>query len=235
MSVVAAMTLAGCNTPARLFRERFTLVVDTPEGTATGSSVTEHSAIFQDGWWGGLSGHTRSFSTLGEATVVDLRERGLLFALLIADSERIRSSNPGGYEYRVFAGMRRRDTGGGDEEFARFIDILNRERPKGDIKLDDIGLLVRFRDPNDPKTVERVDPGNLAASFGAGVALARATVEIVKEPLTHSIDTRLPWLEHLQSSLDGDSSLVRRVPQPFANELGQVTSNGPSFNLGACC
>jgi hypothetical protein len=28
--------LAGCNTPARRFRERLTLYVETPEGEATG-------------------------------------------------------------------------------------------------------------------------------------------------------------------------------------------------------
>jgi hypothetical protein len=34
-------------------------------------------------------------------------------------------------------------------------------------------LLVRFRDMNDPKTLERVDPNDLAASFGPGVYLKR--------------------------------------------------------------
>ena len=42
---------------------------------------------------------------------------------------------------------------------------------KGRVELapGDLPLLVRFRDINDPTTVERVDPNDLAASFGPGV------------------------------------------------------------------
>jgi hypothetical protein len=67
-------------------------------------------------------------------------------------------------------------------------------------------LLVRFRDISDPKTVEKVDPANLAASFGAGVKLTRATIETVPSgywpfnlfgiggsPVTRGIEARLPW------------------------------------------
>jgi hypothetical protein len=218
----AAMTLAGCNTPARRFRERLTLVVDTPEGRVSGSSVTEHETVFHDGWVWGLAGHTRGFSTRGEATIVDLGARGLLFALLVRDNERKNSSQPGGYEHPFFAKMEGQALGVEDEELARFIDTLNRMRPKGDIPIENLGLLVRFRDPNDPKTVEWVDPSNLAASFGVGVTLTRATMEIVDEPLTTGIEARLPWLQRFMSlgaSLDGDTSIVRRLQAPLANEL----------------
>ena len=217
------MALAGCNTPARRFRERLTLVVDTPEGRVSGSSVTEHETVFQDGWWGGMAGHTRLFRTRGEATVVDLGARGLLFALLGRDKERKNSSGPGSYEILTFGGTKERTSDDDDEELALFIDTLNRARPTGDIPIENIGLLVRFRDPNDPKTVERVDPNNLAASFGAGVTLARATIEIVNEPLTAGIEARLPWLQRLMTlgaSLDGDTSVARRLQAPLANKLG---------------
>jgi hypothetical protein len=54
--------------------------------------------------------------------------------------------------------------------------------------------LVRFGDPNDPEAVERVDPNHLAASFGPGVSLKPATVEITGDPLTTGIEKKLPWL-----------------------------------------
>jgi hypothetical protein len=215
----AAMALAGCNTSPRRFRERFTLVVDTPEGKVSGSSVTEHETVFQDGWVGGMAGHSRIFRTRGEATVVDLGVRGLLFALLARDDERKNSSQPGGYEHLFFVNIKGRS----DKELALFIDTLNRTRPTSDIPIENVSLLIHFRDLNDPKTVERVDPSNLAASFGAGVALARATIEIVDEPLTTGIETRLPWLQRLMTdsaSLDGDANVTRRVQTPLANKIG---------------
>ena len=55
-------------------------------------------------------------------------------------------------------------------------------------------LLVRFRDLNDPKTVERIDPRDLATSFGLEVGLKRATIEVVHDPLTTGIEKRLSWL-----------------------------------------
>ena len=55
-------------------------------------------------------------------------------------------------------------------------------------------VLVRFRDPNNSASVELVDPLDLAVSFGPGVTLKRAFVEITDDPITKGIETRLPWL-----------------------------------------
>jgi hypothetical protein len=93
----------------------------------------------------------------------------------------------------------------------------------------DLPLLVRFRDINDAKTVERVKPGDLGASFGPGVYLKRATVEITKDPVTTGIEKRLPWLESLRSRgarLDGDNRVGVR-----GNELVNVLGPG-SFQAG---
>jgi hypothetical protein len=51
---------------------------------------------------------------------------------------------------------------------------------------------VRFKDEKDPKTVEAVDPANLAASFGDGVRLKRVTIETTTDPVTTGIERRLP-------------------------------------------
>ena len=86
----------------------------------------------------------------------------------------------------------------------------------------DLPLLVRFRDINDPRTVERVDANDLAASFGPGVYLKRATIEITRDPVTTGIEKRLAWLGPLRSrgaSLDGDKS-VARSSNALANVLG---------------
>ncbi len=130
--------------------------------------------------------------------MVDLGVRGLLFALLTKDLSRMGSDSPGGYEFAVFSALRVRAAeqsyGDADLAIALFIDALNRAKPKGEVPIANLGLLVRFRDPNDPTTVERVDPHNLAASFGVGVRLVHATVEITDDPLTTGIEKKLPWL-----------------------------------------
>ena len=45
-----------------------------------------------------------------------------------------------------------------------------------------------------PAPVEHVDPDNVAPHFGPSVRLARATIEIVDDPLTTGIEKKLPWL-----------------------------------------
>lgn len=54
-------------------------------------------------------------------------------------------------------------------------------------------MLVRFQDINDPRTIEKVDPDNLAASFGPGFRLRRITVQVTDAPTTIGILNRFPW------------------------------------------
>ena len=48
-------------------------------------------------------------------------------------------------------------------------------------------MMVRFGDIADPKTVERVDPCDLAKSFGPGVQFARATIAVTDEQLADNL------------------------------------------------
>lgn len=52
---------------------------------------------------------------------------------------------------------------------------------------------MRFRDIANPKLVERVDPDNLARSFGAGTNLRRITVERTEDAVTTGIERRFAW------------------------------------------
>jgi hypothetical protein len=44
---------------------------------------------------------------------------------------------------------------------------------------------------------EQVNPDNLAASFGPGVALRGATIAITNDPVTSGIEEKLGWLRSL--------------------------------------
>jgi hypothetical protein len=62
-----------------------------------------------------------------------------------------------------------------------------------EIPRDDYPMLVTFGDIDDPTSVQRVDPENLAATFGAGVRLKRITLTITDDPLTEKIEGVLGW------------------------------------------
>ena len=66
----------------------------------------------------------------------------------------------------------------------RWAEILEDLREIRDIAPQHYPLLVTFTDINDPKTVKKVDPEDLAAVFGPGVSLKRITLEITDEAVT---------------------------------------------------
>ena len=68
-------------------------------------------------------------------------------------------------------------------------------------------MLVRFADIADPRTVAKVDPDALAASFGKGVTLRRITVERTDDPVTTGVEKRFSWwTAHQTKHFDGSSS-----------------------------
>ena len=82
-----------------------------------------------------------------------------------------------------------------NQQYAAYLDDLNRLKPKSELSLEDVPALVRFGNLNDPTSVALVKPLDLAASFGSGVTFKGATVEITGDPITHSIEAQLPWLK----------------------------------------
>lgn len=212
---VVSLPLAGCfkESPPRKIWYRLTLTVETPEGTRVGSSVVRIVVGFNDGPLGGLAANRTRLMVKGEAIVVDLGARGFLFCLLSADGhrwgthlERMSYSQ----EYMPFTLFPQVDQ---TEPYTRYIDRLISTHRRLDLELKHLPLLVRFRDTNDPSSVERVDPFDLAAKFGAGVRLVSAHFEILKSPapppknwwwetqrpapdlpITEKIDAILPWL-----------------------------------------
>jgi hypothetical protein len=69
----------------------------------------------------------------------------------------------------------------------------------------DYPMMVRFRDLDDPATIERVDPANLAASFGPGITFRGITVQLTKDPVTTGISRSLPWLSTTPAGLVRDN------------------------------
>ena len=191
--------LDGSTTWPRTLRCRRIITVDTPEGPRSGSNVVESKVHFLGGMVRAL-GHAVRGEGRGEATVVDLGPRGLLFATLASENDLASSgvaSFYGGCEAPFPRGKfpgKFVQGGSANDEYIDYLDALNRQKPKGDVPFKYLPMLARFRNPNDPTSVERVDPVDLAASFGAGVKFDRMSIEITDASVTKGIETALPWL-----------------------------------------
>jgi hypothetical protein len=142
----------------------------------------------------------------GEAPVVDLGGGRYLFSLL-TDSSAARTDAPY-LPYTVFAAFALP----GDTPVETTRRLMAR-KPQAVLMPEQVPLLVTLTDVNDPRTVRKVDPANLAASFGAGVKLARVTLAITDEAVTQGrVENVLEWLGALNGGYLHGGSTSRGAP-----------------------
>ncbi len=183
--------------PSVTIRYRLALTVVADGAEHTGSGVVEvtygKGVAFMTNSGGGYY-----VAVKGEAVAVDVPNRGTLFALLKAGPSH--RSSPEEIIPKAFG------VSWAEDRFTRLRALTGRV----ELSPADLPLLVRFRDINEPNTVEGVDPSNLAEAFGPGVYLKQAWVEITSDPVTTGIEKRLPWLHALRerrARLDGDNKI----------------------------
>ena len=189
------------------WRYKMTVVVETPEGTKTGSAVREVSNSASSVKLIDLPQATNPAKVRGEAVVVDLGKRGVLFAL-ISDHQ-----SAGEFYYAFPAPGGRPTTVDGIRYYNSLKEGHATIEPK---KYSEYARLVTFTDLNDPKTVQSVDNQSLVNFFGDGVKIKEITLDITNESVTWEIEKWLPWLEHLNANLDGTSITTGKS---FANML----------------
>lgn len=183
---LAALLLFWWATAPTTYRYKLALEVETPEGLRTGSAVRQVS------WAKGMQitpeATTSTMTHKGEAVAVDLPGGNTLFALM----------SPDGQETPMLAFGSARQTSRSDRSVKVLLPPASPEAVYGK---SGYPRLVRFRSIDDPKTVEKVDPADLAASFGAGYRLKRITAQIVDEPITKRIGGKLPWIAAYRAKL----------------------------------
>jgi hypothetical protein len=208
--------VSKCAPDPHQIRYRLTLEVETPEGLRTGSGVIEHFVRWNDGILRGLgAGPGLAIATLGEAVIVDLGPRGLLLCALTRDLANFKSQD----ELLLPAIFPFSEWGGSIENYGAFLRRLESRQPTRDVPFEVLPLLARFRAPMDPTSAERVQPGNLAASFGAGIRLRRVTAQITDDPVSPPAITRkMPWISELQGSIAHTYGLER----PLGDVLNQL-------------
>jgi len=230
----AASALGGCDAlkPDDVVRYRMTVEVMTPQGLRTGQSVVE--SRIEHGVSFGSDAPGISYKLRGEAVAVDLGDGRVLFALLRGAKN---SDGPAYYAYLLWQAF----SHGARTEPMPPADLLNAQSTplrkwarRHDLQLDlpreAYPLLVTFRDTADPTSVERVDPADLAATFGPGFELRRITAEITNGRVTSGIAKRLTWLSrYYDRMLDGQRlnnsrALSNNIKSDnFSTEIFQMT------------
>jgi len=210
-SLGTSLGLGGCGGESFSYRYRLSIEVDTPEGVKRGSGVLKVWAAISYS----ITGKHLGGDTNGEAVAVDLGPRGLLFALLKREGRSGRLDELSG-DVMLRAGLTTYE----NETYVHFTREVAAIRGVIEVLPEELPMLVRFRDIADPATVEKVDPEHLDVSFGAGVRLKRATIEITSDPVTTGIEKRLGWLPRLHGSI----ATMQGIELPYTHLLNQLTN-----------
>ncbi|MDH5723492.1 MAG: hypothetical protein OEY94_09250 [Alphaproteobacteria bacterium] len=155
---------------------RITVEIETPEGVKSGSAVREVQAVLQPKIT--PETHPISYGTLGEAVVVDLGERGVVFALISSESYN--------EVYKAFPSSVRTN-----KERIQYYSSLTKGK-KTELKTS-LPWLATFTDRTNPLSLTGVDRLNMDKTFGEGVKFKRITIEMTDDPVTWGVvDKYLP-------------------------------------------
>lgn len=230
------LILQGCDgTTYPPYRYKETVVVETPQGIRTGSTVIE-VRMYKEGQSNPFARGAIHGQFKGEAAEVDLPNGRALFALLTSPSNYGWAKGA----YQMLAQLTPEemaqpydpDNTGFDIQYRRAMalkgpQILPRMMPSAAPSHEPVSAypwLVTFGNMTDPTSVRAVDPDNLAASFGHGYKLRAIVLEKTDEPVGARIQKALVWLNDYRarnSRLDGDTSVAIK-----SNDLKSNLSSG---------
>lgn len=163
-------------------RFRLTIEVQTPDGIKSGSSVIQ-TTYWESGGWGPVEASGVRAEAHGEAVFVDLGHNQNLVALLSWGSI--------GSEQDKIYGLTRAALASGQR-----IDWKDeyKLKGKGDLPSDYVPTMVTFIDLNDPKSARLVWPNEFEKVFGARVSFRSASIETTSDPISRTIEKKLPML-----------------------------------------
>lgn len=240
--MAGAFLLSGCGDRFPDYRYKMTVVVATPEGERSFSSVRE---VRQEERFSVLdsSGRTVWTELTGEAVIMDLPGRRTVYALLdkpdrseyaehIAGAALLPmvrrpkrdprfddlTSKPGEYLDRQAAEQQAMVKTVGPRELPRIRTVNSLGVPLNE-PLDLWPMLVTFDDPADPTTVREVTPES--------IGVRRIMIEITDEPISEGIDQKLTWLADQKGALVRTARGRSMYDQPAAQH-----ATGGSFRIG---
>lgn len=239
---LATLTAMGCSGPQNVYttihyQYKETVVVETPQGLRSGSSVIE--VILEHPTYPDKPkfAEFRPAGFNGQAVAVDLPNGKTVFALLSShDDQRWAESaffNLANDKYRAYkfsfinpndVPVHRPDP----YELAMRLkgpQTLPREWPKP-TRVSPFApppiqtlpqptpypFLVTFRDPNDPSTLTVIDPDQTGHTLGKGYKLKEIVLELTDAPASTGIEHRLPWLAPTNPGNPGFSHAPQTPP-----------------------
>ena len=200
------LLLANCS-KTYSWKQRFVVLVNTPSGLVSGAAISEVKIrLVSDFFKGDIGGAKSSFH--GEAAVVKLPNGRYLFALL------------DGAASWVVNDLYDQGVEGGVPELSKAFKAMDAPltlSPKY------YPLLVTFGDVSDPASVMRVDPADLAATFGAGYALREITLEVTDDAVTEGVVEGVLgwWREYYDNgyTMNGEKRIAYGVNDPLADVM----------------
>lgn len=217
-AVALCAALAGCGDDVT-FRYKLGLEVEVDGETQRGFTVVELTYPYVDNV-------ASSARVTGESLALELGPRRLLVALL----GRMPARSVWQYNRTSWWGehgptldlMARAYGVPPQQKRSAWLREVARQRGARDLPLNSLPDLFTFDDAANPATVREVDAENLAGTFGSGVRLARATIEITTEPVTTGIESKLSWIRATPS----DGMLGGRRGALSSNALANDLNDG---------
>lgn len=219
LGIAAITTMSGCGSSDEAsYRFRMTVEVNTPQGLRTGSSVMEVTARRQSQF--APEARPLVSELRGEAVVVETPS-GPIFALLKLPHD------DHTYLQAVTFALAPDLREGGWEPFWKAVNRLGGwfGGAKADLPQADWPLMVRFRNLNDPNTVEKVNPED--------VGVRSISLETTNHEITTGIEKKMPpWFARLVAKgarLNGNTSVAimsnnladNLGPGSFSTEIGR--------------
>ncbi len=210
---VIASGMTDLYTSAKV-RYKITVNVETPEGLISGSAITEvrnwDSVLLES-----ISPPevVNPAKVRGEAVVVDLGKRGILFALLK------------GYKFgENYSDRILYETFGGGTNISGLRELRRlKAGQKATLPPYHYPMLVTFKDLNNPKTVAPIfqaEDVKLEELFGEGVHVRDITIEITDENIVWKVKSYIPWLnDYYNQMFDGQKYNKANSELPFANSI----------------
>ena len=216
--------LASCGARRYYWKQKLTVVVETPDGDKSGSAVS--SVYLNVGGWRPLSQSGMNSQVKGEAVAVELAPGKYVFVLL----EGMRDIATLVYGKTFF-----QNEGINSKEAQRLAStealwaFLESPQPAKRVRPKFYPRMVTFQDINKPASVRLVDPYNLSASFGPGYRIKSMTIEITDEPVTRGeIEKVLGWWCEYRAKY-----FVERYGQNVINDFAR-NIGGSNFRVGEC-
>lgn len=190
-------------TPDYVVRYRITIKVDTPEGTAIGTAVRQGSTYHEESIFPGQGGVFYS-DPIGQAAVIDLGKRGVVFALL-------------GHQRETEMVLNLLQHSQSPEKISipisqvKFVQFQNLNDPQSAREICDVGTCAEERRHSAPNA----KISSFGEAFGPGVSVTSVTIEQTTADITDDIAHWLPWLPtklNARGTLTGTPGNMRKDP-----------------------